>query len=256
MSNVSAGSSSLADRLPATVRFIERDWLSSNNILMFDEAGATLVDTGFIKHAPMTEALVSHELAAHGNAALLRIINTHLHSDHCGGNARLVRTFGCKVRVPAGNFDSVVQWDDARMHHGECGQRVERFAADEMASAGDEMVLGGVPWIVLGAPGHDEHSLMLYCPTEQILITADALWETGFGLNFAAFTGATHCLDEQQAVLDVVDPGIGIPPNERPKLVGRVFRGRAATVQRVTLSLLGADFATLTTVKALAAQAA
>lgn len=195
---------SLADRLPPGVRFIERDWLSSNNVLMFDAAGATLVDSGFIKHAPMTEALVRHELAARDHPPLLRIINTHLHSDHCGGNARLVQAFGCRVCVPAGNFESVLNWDDAQMHHGESGQRVDRFAAHEHACGGDEMELGAVPWIFLGAPGHDEHSLMLYCPTEQILISADALWENGFGLNFAAFTGSTQGFDEQQAVLDVI----------------------------------------------------
>ena len=43
----------------------------------------------------------------------------------------------------------------------------------------------------------------------------------------------------RQAVLDVVDTGIGIPPNERPKLFGRFFRGRAAKGAGVPGSGLG-----------------
>lgn len=42
-----------------------------------------------------------------------------------------------------------------------------------------------------------------------------------------------------EAVLDIVDTGIGIPPNERPKLFGRFFRGRAAKGAGVPGSGLG-----------------
>ncbi len=42
-----------------------------------------------------------------------------------------------------------------------------------------------------------------------------------------------------QAMLEVADTGIGIPPNERPKLFGRFFRGRAAKGAGVPGSGLG-----------------
>jgi hypothetical protein len=45
MSARTAGASPI--RLPATMRFLERDWLSSNGILFDDGRTATLVDTGF-----------------------------------------------------------------------------------------------------------------------------------------------------------------------------------------------------------------
>ena len=45
-----------------------------------------MVDTGYCIHAEQTLALVE---AALQGAPLQRIVNTHLHNDHCGGNALL-----------------------------------------------------------------------------------------------------------------------------------------------------------------------
>jgi glyoxylase-like metal-dependent hydrolase (beta-lactamase superfamily II) len=75
--------------LPLTMRVFERGWLSSNNILLHgsDGEGATLIDSGYVSHAEQTLALVRHALRP--GQTLARIVNTHLHSDHCGGNALL-----------------------------------------------------------------------------------------------------------------------------------------------------------------------
>ena len=71
--------------IPPTMRVFERGWLSSNNVLLFDDdSSATLVDTGYVSHRTQTLALVQSAL---GGRKLTRILNTHLHSDHCGGNA-------------------------------------------------------------------------------------------------------------------------------------------------------------------------
>jgi glyoxylase-like metal-dependent hydrolase (beta-lactamase superfamily II) len=71
--------------LPAGVAVLERGWLSSNNVLLhgLPGEGAVLVDSGHCLHAPQTLALVRQALAG---APLARIVNTHLHSDQCGGN--------------------------------------------------------------------------------------------------------------------------------------------------------------------------
>ena len=73
--------------LPASLLVLERGWLSANNILCFDGDAATLVDSGYVTHAAQTVDLVAHAL---DGRHLTRIVNTHSHSDHIGGNAALL----------------------------------------------------------------------------------------------------------------------------------------------------------------------
>ena len=197
---------------------LERGWLSSNNILIHaaaGEAGAVLVDTGHVTHAEQTVALVRHAL---NGERLLRIVNTHLHSDHCGGNAALQRAFGAPIVVPPGNADAVGSWDTVRLTHATTGQRSERFVHAGTLAAGESFIAGGRRWDALGAPGHDPFSLMLFDALHGVLLSADALWENGFGVVFPEIDGEPG-FDDVAAVFDVIErlpvqvviPGHGAP---------------------------------------------
>lgn len=85
---------------------LERGWLSANNLLLHGAPGegATVVDTGHSVHAAQTVALVAQAL---GDEPLARIVNTHLHSDHCGGNAALQAAHGAAVWIAPGQADAV-----------------------------------------------------------------------------------------------------------------------------------------------------
>jgi glyoxylase-like metal-dependent hydrolase (beta-lactamase superfamily II) len=197
---------------------LERGWLSSNNLLIHPavgEAGAVLVDTGHLQHAGQTLALVQHALAG---ARLHRVLNTHLHSDHCGGNALLHAHFGVPVAVPPGQAGEVRAWDEPRLSHHLTGQRLQRFPVSAELPPGAGFVAGGREWEVLAAPGHDPHSVMLWCPRDGLLVSADALWEQGFGVVFPEVAGEPG-FDDVGAVLDrigslpvrCVVPGHGAP---------------------------------------------
>jgi glyoxylase-like metal-dependent hydrolase (beta-lactamase superfamily II) len=213
--------------LPESVRVFERGWLSSNNVLLLDETCAALVDTGYATHAPQTVALVRQALGAR---PLDLIVNTHLHSDHCGGNALLQATWPCRTVIPASEADAVHAWDEARLTFRATGQTCERFTFTGTIAPGSHLRLGALDWQVLGAPGHDPHSLMLYCAHERILISADALWEHGFGVIFPELEGESG-FAEEQAVLDaiarldvrVVIPGHGAPFTNVEQALERAF---------------------------------
>ncbi|MEW9584043.1 MBL fold metallo-hydrolase [Paraburkholderia sp. DGU8] len=213
--------------LPESVRVFERGWLSSNNVLLVDDACAALVDTGYATHAPQTLALLRQMLGAR---PLDLIVNTHLHSDHCGGNALLQATWRCRTMIPAAQADAVRDWDEARLTFRATGQACERFDFTGTLLPGAQLRLGELDWQVLGAPGHDPHSLMLYCAHERILISADALWENGFGVIFPELQGESG-FAEQQAVLDaiatldvrVVIPGHGAPFTNVEQALERAF---------------------------------
>ncbi len=94
--------------LPDNLHVLERGWLSANNILCLDGDTATLVDSGYVSHAEQTLALVRHTLAG---KRLTRLLNTHSHSDHIGGNAALKAAYDCEIIVPAGLHAAIADWD-------------------------------------------------------------------------------------------------------------------------------------------------
>ncbi len=188
--------------LPASLRFIQRDWLSSNQIVGIEGDEATVVDSGYAKHAGQTVALVKQVLDADG-VHLVRVVNTHLHSDHCGGNRALVDAFGCRITIPHASADEVAAWDESILSFAATGQHCPRFAHDATLRPGDTLRLGGLDWDVHAAPGHDPKSLIFHCEREGLLISADALWENGFGILFPEIEGESG-FAEQQAVLDLI----------------------------------------------------
>ncbi len=202
-------------RLPPSMRVFERGWLSANNILFIGRDETALVDTGYLTHAPQTLALVRHALGAR---RLDRVINTHLHSDHCGGNAALQAHYGSAVAIPAAEAEAVRAWDEDVLSYKATGQQCARFTFDATVAPGDELVLGEMRWQALAAPGHDPRSLVFYCAAEGILISADALWENGFGVIFPELDGESGFAEARDTLamiagLDVrlVIPGHGAP---------------------------------------------
>jgi glyoxylase-like metal-dependent hydrolase (beta-lactamase superfamily II) len=221
----------MAYRLPDSMRVFERGWLSSNNILFIGKAETALVDSGYLTHAPQTLALVRHAL---GTRRLDRVLNTHLHSDHCGGNATLQAAYGCRIAIPAAEAAKVRDWDEDGLSFTATGQQCARFGSDDLLRPGDELVLGDLHWQALAAPGHDPHALLLYCAAEGILISGDALWENGFGVIFPELAGEPG-FDEAGATLDLIAgldvrlviPGHGAPFADAPAALARA-RSRLA----------------------------
>ncbi|RYE76586.1 MAG: MBL fold metallo-hydrolase, partial [Oxalobacteraceae bacterium] len=179
-------------------------------------------------HAPQTLELVAHLLRGQ---KLDLLVNTHTHSDHCGGNAALQQAYGCRTLIPEAEARAVRDWDDAALSYVATGQQCPRFDFDGTIAAGDSLMLGEFEWQVLGAPGHDPHSIILYCPAERLLISADALWENGFGVIFPELEGESGFAEaratlEQIAALDVrlVIPGHGAPFDDVAGALERAFR--------------------------------
>ena len=215
--------------LPAGMQVFERGWLSSNNVLFAGPDENVLVDTGYVAHAGQTLALVQQAL---GGAPLGRILNTHLHSDHCGGNAILQAAYpAVRTAIPPGQAEAVRAWDEAALSYAATGQRCDRFAFDAVLAPGSIERLGGLEWELRAAPGHDPHAVMLHCRSERILLSADALWEDGFGVIFPELAGEPG-FAEQRAVLreiERLDAALVVPGHGRPftDLAGALARAHA-----------------------------
>mgnify|MGYP000151937878 CR=1 FL=1 len=205
-----------ASLLPDGLLFFERGWLSSNNVLLMDERQGCLIDTGYWTHAPQTVALVEGAL---GERSLTRILNTHLHSDHCGGNAALQARYpSVHTAVPPGHACHVFDWDPAALTYTPTGQHCPPFRADDVIRPGDVLEFGHMLWEVHAAPGHDPHSVIFYCPEHGVLISADSLWENGFGVVFPELEGVS-AFDEVADTLTVIErlnPRVVLPGHGAP----------------------------------------
>src|SRR5471030_709931 len=185
--------------LPDSIQVFERGWLSSNNVLLTGPDDTALIDSGYLTHAPQTLALVRHALAGR---PLDRLLNTHLHSDHCGGNAILQAHYGCHTAIPVAEAAKVRDWDVDALSFQATGQQCARFGFDATIAPGDVLALAGMEWRALGAPGHDPHSLIFYCPEQRVLVSADVLWENGFGVIFPELAGESGLRGARHAGAD------------------------------------------------------
>jgi len=188
--------------LPKGLLFFERGWLSSNSILLDDGISAVLIDSGYVTHSSFLLSLLSNHLQSR---PLTQLVNTHLHSDHCGGNQAVQSQFPCvQTFIPYGLFDQVRQWDTNLLSYEDSGQQCPIFNADSPLRPGEVHFWSGFEWEVHAAPGHDHDALLFFNPEHRILISADALWGNGFGIVFPEVLGG-HGFSEVGATLKVIE---------------------------------------------------
>lgn len=216
----------LHPHLPSGVHVFERGWLSSNNILCVDTQHSVLVDSGYNTHSAQTVDLVKTVL---GERPLDLLLNTHLHSDHCGGNAALqLRYPELRTWIPPGQAALVASWDEVGLTYAPTGQVCPRFTFGGLLSPGTIVRMADADWEVHAATGHDPHSVVLFQPASHTLISADALWENGFGVVFPELEGES-AFAEVDITLDMIEklaPRWVVPGH------GAIFRYGAEVMER------------------------
>lgn len=227
--------------LPASLLVLERGWLSSNNIVCLEGENAALIDSGYVTHAAQTVALLERAL---DGRRLTRLLNTHSHSDHIGGNAAVMQAFSCQIIVPAGIDATIAEWDEEALLLSPLGQSAARFRHDATIGHGEQVELGGLNWDAIAVPGHDMDALAFHNAERGILISGDALWRDGFGVIFSELFGhpddagglkaTRETLDRLARLpIDVVIPGHGAPFVEVEDAFLRAYQRLAAFEQSI-----------------------
>ncbi|WP_291015214.1 MBL fold metallo-hydrolase [Hydrogenophaga sp.] len=195
----------------AGVTVLERGWLSANNVIVRGSGPTTLIDSGYSSHAAQTLALVQQAL---DGQPLDLLLNTHLHSDHCGGNATLQSHYtACQIWIPPGLAGAVTAWDEDALTYRPTGQLCPPFGFHGLLHPGEDMQLGSRRWEIHGAKGHDPHSVVLFEPSSRVLISADALWHNGFGVVFPELEGIEAFAEVGQTLdaIESLNPLVVIP---------------------------------------------
>ena len=197
--------------LPDGLFFFERGWLSSNAVLLNNGNSSALIDSGYFSHSALLHQFVVSHL---GNRSLDMLVNTHLHSDHAGGNASIQAKYHfVQTLIPAGLFTEVQAWNESALSFQMTGQFCPKFSANKAMFPGDTLEISGFQWEVHASPGHDHDALLLFNPSHRILISADALWANGFGVVFPEICGGSG-FEEVACTLNVIealDPLIVLP---------------------------------------------
>ena len=121
--------------------------------------------------------------------------------------------------IPPGQSALVRIWDPIGLFYTPTGQLCPRFDFNKTLQIGSTLQLGFQKWEIHAAGGHDPHAVLFFEPIERILISADALWESGFGVVFPELEGV-EAFGDVARTLDLIkhlNPRIVIPGH------GRVF---------------------------------
>jgi hypothetical protein len=149
----------MAAVLPDSVRVLVRGWLNSNSIVLRAPGDNVLVDSGYCTHREHTlELLASRD--GLDRQPLERLINTHCHSDHMGGNAAVASQYGCRITIPAGEVKHVEPWTPQSVWMAQFDQRADPFHFDDTIAAGQSF--DGLAFTQYGGNAWWDHTGVTY----------------------------------------------------------------------------------------------
>lgn len=213
------------------------DWLTwqqrpfpDANLLLIRGRQPALVDSGFVGHAAETASWVRAQVDD-----LTRVVNTHWHSDHVGGNARLQQA-GVGVAASASDARAVARRDPGCCQAEYLDQPVPPYLVDEPLEDGQIVRLGDSDWQVVSTPGHTPGHLALWQPEDRLLAVGDALSDYDVGWVNLALDGpemAATALASVQRLADL-GPQILLPAHGPiPTDPGAAFAQAQRRIQRL-----------------------
>ena len=201
--------------------FVERGWLNANHFV-FNGRQKVLIDTGYISDFEETKRFVQ-DLGV-DLREVDRIVSTHSHCDHIGGNKRIQDLSRCKIAMHKIDKFFINSKDDWATWWRYYDQEAEFFQVVISLEEGDCVFLDELKLEVIHTPGHGAGMIALYSPKEKFLISSDALWDGDLGVLTIRVEGsiapflALNSLEKLSTLgVDRIYPGHG-PPIIEPKV--------------------------------------
>jgi glyoxylase-like metal-dependent hydrolase (beta-lactamase superfamily II) len=152
--------------------FLRRVFPSANSVLIKGEK-PVLIDTGYGSDFEDTAALIQ----SHGvrPESITKIVNTHYHSDHVGGNYGFQTRFGTPIAAHVWDAEMVNDRDPDVCGATWLDQPVEPYTVSESLEEGDVIDAGEVQLRVVHTPGHTIGHISLLDESSGSLICGDAV---------------------------------------------------------------------------------
>lgn len=205
--------------------FFERGFLNGNHFVLRSEK-PILIDTAYIADFNETAGLIAQLDLKLSDVQL--IISTHCHCDHIGGNKHIQDQSGCDIALHKIGKYFIDTRDDWATWWKYFGQEADFFDCTIALNDGDVVSIGPHEFTVIHTPGHAAEGIVLYNPSEKLLISSDTLWKNDMALMTLRIEGSAAPFQmleslEKLASLDVrkVYPGHGPPFKDMPKALAK-----------------------------------
>ena len=195
------------------IKQIQNNPFQENTYIVWDEATleAAIIDCGAL--FPQEEERIE-EFINDNELKVKYILNTHLHLDHCFGNAWAAKRY--EVLPMAHEDDETLlarMGEQARMFGLPFEVRTEKLG--RYLKDGDVLMLGNNEIKVIHTPGHSRGGLCFYISSTGWLISGDSLFEGSIGrtdLEGGSYATLIKSITEHLMILPeetVVYPGHG-----------------------------------------------
>ncbi|MEE4354532.1 MAG: MBL fold metallo-hydrolase [Desulfatiglans sp.] len=205
--------------------FIERGYLNGNHFV-YRSVDPILIDTGCVSDFHETEELIAGLGVNLSHTS--KIINTHCHCDHIGGNKIIQDRSGCDIAMHTiGKFfiDTRDDWSTWWKYYS---QEADFFDCTEALEDGETVALGPHRFEVIHTPGHASDGIVLFNRKEKALISSDSLWENDVAVVTTRVEGSTALFHKLKSLeklksldVEIVFPGHGKPFGNIKKAIAK-----------------------------------
>ena len=150
-----------------------------NAYLVYDEANgeALLIDPGFYNE---DEFLKADCFVKKNGLTVRRVLNTHLHLDHCMGNGWVLRKWNLEAEASENDL-FLIQHADHQAQMFSLALEETLPLPKSFLKEGDLILVGNIQLKVIEVPGHSRGGLAFYEERENILFVGDTLFRGSHG---------------------------------------------------------------------------
>ncbi|MFV0397329.1 MAG: MBL fold metallo-hydrolase, partial [Bacteroidales bacterium] len=121
------------------------------------------------------------DFIAENELKVVRLLNTHLHFDHCFGAPFVYQTYGCKICANDKDYPLIDRMQEQLAMFGFPKQN-KNFLLGEVINEGDIITFGNTTLTTFHIPGHSPGSIVYYESAGGNLFTGDVLFKESVGL--------------------------------------------------------------------------